>query len=175
MADRLVSWADPDARPIQQGKWGRPVPWGYQVPMIEAEAGFVTDDPVEPGHPADVAALGPALDRHPAPCGRAPDGVATDRGDDRAANEADCGQRGIRTIAIPQRGKKSRQRQRHARQRAFRRAQRWRAGGEGTMSRLKRRDGLRRSRYRGREPVTIGVGLGIFAHHVRRWAQRRSA
>ena len=52
IADRLVSLADPEARPIKKGKWGRPVPLGYQVPMIEAEDGFVTDDPVEQGHPA---------------------------------------------------------------------------------------------------------------------------
>jgi IS5 family transposase len=175
IADRVVSLADPDARPIKQGKLGRPVQFGYKVQIIEAEEGFVTDYTVEHGNPADVAALGPALDRHQAQFGRAPAIVAADRGYYSAANERDCEQRGIKTMAIPKRGKKSRQRQQQERQRAFRRAQRWRAGGEATISRLKRHYGLRRSRYRGHEAVAIGVGLGIFAHNVRRWAQRRSA
>jgi hypothetical protein len=33
----------------------------------------------------------------------------------------------------------------------------------------------RRSRYRGYDAVAAGIGLGIFAHNVRRWAQRRAA
>jgi hypothetical protein len=37
--------------------------------------------------------------------------------------------------------------------------------------RLKHKCGLARSRYRGYERVAAGVGLGIFAHNVRRWAQ----
>ncbi|POB10098.1 hypothetical protein CO251_11470 [Sulfobacillus sp. hq2] len=50
----------------------------------------------------------------------------------------------------------------------------WRAGGEATMSRLKRKYGLRRSRYRGYDAEATGIGLGIFAHNVRRWAQRQA-
>jgi IS5 family transposase len=78
----------------------------------------------------------------------------------------------MKTIAIPKRGKKSATRLAEERRPAFRRAQRWRAGGEGTISRLKRKYGLRRSRYREYEAVSTGIGLGIFAHNVRRWAQR---
>lgn len=68
--DRIVSLADPDARPIKKGKLGHPVPFGYKVQTIEAEAGGVTDYTGEHGNPADVAALIPARDRHRAPFGR---------------------------------------------------------------------------------------------------------
>jgi len=175
IADRVVSLADPDARPIKKGKLGQPVQFGYKVQIIEAEDGFITDYTVEKGNPSDVDALGPALDRHQTQFGRPPDIVATDRGYYSTANEEDCEKRRVRTVAIPKRGKKSAKRQQHERRPAFRRAQRWRAGGEATISRLKRKNGLRRSRYRGYEAVATGIGLGIFAHNVRRWAQRRAS
>ncbi|NMP25124.1 ISNCY family transposase [Sulfobacillus harzensis] len=173
--DRMVSVADPDARPIKKGKLGTPVQFGYKVQIMEAENGFVTDYSVSTGNPPDADALGPALDRHRAQFGRDPDIVATDRGYDSARNQQDCQDRDIGTIAIPKRGKKSGARIAAERKPAFRRAQRWRAGGEGTISRLKRKYGLRRSRYRGYDAVATGIGLGIFAHNVRRWAQRQAS
>jgi IS5 family transposase len=173
--DRMVSVADPDARPIKKGKLGKPVQFGYKVQIMEAENGFVTDYSVSTGNPPDADALGPALDRHRAQFGRDPDIVATDRGYDSARNQTDCHDRDIGTVAIPKRGKKSAARIAEERKPAFRRAQRWRAGGEGTISRLKRKYGLRRSRYRGYDAVATGIGLGIFAHNVRRWAQRQAS
>jgi hypothetical protein len=74
--------------------------------------------------------------------------------------------------ASPKRGKQSATRLAEERRPACRRAPRWRAGGEATISRLKRKHGLRRHRYRAYEAVATGVGLGIFTHNVRRWAQR---
>ncbi len=78
----------------------------------------------------------------------------------------------VKTGAIPKRGKKSAARQRTEHRPAFRCAQRWRVGGEGTISRLKRKYGLRRSRYRGPDRVTTGVGLGVFAHNLHRYSRR---
>ena len=138
----------------------------------EAEGGFVTGYTVEQGNPADVEAWIPALDQHRQQFGRDPALVATDRGYDSAANQQACRERPIRTVAIPQRGKKSAVRQRAEHRPAFRRAQRWRAGGEGPISRWKRKYGLRRSRYRGHDRVTAGVGLGVFAHNLHRYSRR---
>ena len=39
---------------------------------------------------------------------------------------------------------------------------------------LKRKYGLQRSPYRGYDAVATGIGLGIFAHNVCRWAQRQA-
>lgn len=170
--DRVVSLADPDARSIKKGKLGQPVQCGDQVQVWEADDGFVTGYTVEPGNPGEVEALIPALDQHRAQFGRDPAIVATDRGYDSATNQQACRDRPIRTVAIPKRGKKSVARQREAHRPAFRRAQRWRAGGEGTLSRLKRQYGWRRTRYRGHDRVTAGVGLGICAHHLHRYSRR---
>ena len=175
ITDRLVTVADPDARPIKKGKLGRPVQFGYTVQIVEAEAGFVTDYTVHRGNPNDVEALIPALDRHCTQFGRDPVIVATDRGYWSAANDQACRARRIRMVAIPKRGKKAAKRRTEERRPAFRRGQRGRAGGEATISRIKRQYGLRRSRYRGYDAVAMGIGLGIFTHNVRRWAQRQAS
>ncbi len=159
----MVSVADPDARHIKKGKLGHPVQFGYKVQIVEAENGFVTDYSVSTENPPDAEALGPALDGHRAQFGRDPAIVATDRSYDSAANQQDCQSRHIKTVAIPS----------AVRSRPFRRAQRWRAGGDGTISRLKRKYGLRRSRYRGYE--AMATGIGIFTHNVCRWSQRQTA
>ena len=78
--NRVVSGADPDARPIQKGKRGQPVQFGDKVQVAEAEGGLVTGYTVEQGNPADVEAWIPALDQHRQQFGRGPALVATDRG-----------------------------------------------------------------------------------------------
>lgn len=170
--DRVVSLADPDARPIVRGKLGKPVQFGYKAQIIEAEGGFVTDYTVEQGNPPDADALLPAVQRHKARFRRAPGILATDRGYDSSANQIGCRDLGVRNVAIPKRGKLSAERRRFQKRRSFRKAQAWRSGSEATISRLKRQYGLRRSRYRGYDRVAIGVGLAILAHNLRRAASR---
>ncbi len=167
--DRVVSIADPDARPIVKGKLGKPVQFGYKTQIIEAEGGFVTD---YRGNPPDADALLPAVHRHKTRFRRPPWVVATDRGYDKAANHTGCHDLGVRNVAIPKRGKVSADRRRFQQRRSFRRAQAWRSGSEATISRLKRGYGLRRSRYRGYDRVAAGVGLAILAHNLRRAATR---
>ena len=77
-------------------------------------------------------------------------------------------------VAIPKRGKQSAPRQAVERQSRFRRLQRWRAGGEGRISLVKRRYQLRRSRYRGESGTDWWVGMGILAANLE-WMRRRDA
>jgi len=169
--DRVVSLSDPDARPIKKGKLGQTVQFGYKVQLVEGEKGFVTDYTTEHGNPPDVDALVPALDRHNSMFGRYPDTVATDRAFSSFPNEEKCRERGIRVVAIPRRGRRSEERIAEEHSRSFRRANRWRSGIEARISVLKRRYGMRRSRYRGQERVAMGVGLSIFAYNTSRWVR----
>jgi len=65
---------------------------------------------------------------------------------------------------MPQRGRKSKQRQEHERQSWFR------AGQEGTISLLKRRYGMRRTRYRGGDGSRRWVGGAIWGYNLQRIA-----
>jgi IS5 family transposase len=74
--------------------------------------------------------------------------------------------RGVRRVVLPAQGRKSPARRAHERQRWFRRGQRWRTGCEGRISVLKRRHGLRRSRYHGHHGMHRWVGLGVIADNL---------
>jgi transposase, IS5 family len=59
--NRLVSLADPDARPIRKGKPGRPTEFGYSLLLAEDERGFIADHQLQRGNPPDAPQLVPAV------------------------------------------------------------------------------------------------------------------
>lgn len=59
----------------------------------------------------------------------------------------------------------------YEKERWYKRLQRFRAGIEGTISLLKRKYGLKRSRYKGTAGNRQWVGLGIMAYNLQRIAQ----
>jgi transposase, IS5 family len=64
--DRLVSLADPDARPIRKGKPQRPTEFGFTALVAEDERGFIADHQVHLGNPPDAPQLVPASSGSPA-------------------------------------------------------------------------------------------------------------
>jgi transposase, IS5 family len=52
--DRLVSLADPDARPICKGKPRSPTEFGYTLLVAEDERGFLADHQLQQGNPPDA-------------------------------------------------------------------------------------------------------------------------
>ena len=57
--DRLVSLADPDARPIRKGKPQHPTQFGYTLLLAEDERGFIGDHQLQQGNPPDAPQLVP--------------------------------------------------------------------------------------------------------------------
>jgi transposase, IS5 family len=98
--DRLVSLADPDARPIRKGKSGRPTEFGYTLLLAEDERGFVADHQVEQGNPPDAPQLVPAVRRVIAVTGRPPAAVVGDRGFGTAANDQAVAALGVRRVGL---------------------------------------------------------------------------
>lgn len=162
VTDRLVSVFDADARPIRKGNLRRPTEFGYKVVVADEDRGFITDYAVTPGNPADPTLLVPAVERHTERVGYAPKEVATDRGMARPTNERALTKLGVEHCSLPRTGPKPDS----ERSAWFRRLQRFRAGGEGRISLLKRKYGWRRSRLRGLEGVTTWVGWGAITHNL---------
>ena len=79
------------------------------------------------------------------------------------ANETIATELGVKRVVLPRTSKHS---QGKERTRWFRRALRWRTGCEGRISVLKRRHGLKRSRYRGLAGIDRWVGLGVIANNL---------
>jgi IS5 family transposase len=151
---------------IRKGKIAKPNEFGNLVTIQEAEHQIVTAFDIHAGRPADVTLWIPALDRHQAIFGRAPDLAAGDRGFSSARNEQAAIDRGVRRVVLPRQGATSAARRTHERQRWFRRGQRWRVGCEGRISVLKRRHGLRRCRYHGVDGMHRWVGFGVIADNL---------
>jgi IS5 family transposase len=164
--DKVLSVFEPHTEAIRKGKIAKPTEFGKLVTIQEAEHQIITAYEVHPTRPADMTLWTPALDRHVAMFGRAPDIAAGDRGFASAKNEDAAIRLGVRRVILPRPGRKTPARRAHERQRWFRRGQRWRVGCEGRISVIKRRHGLRRCRYHGPDGTARWVGLGVIANNL---------
>jgi transposase, IS5 family len=166
--DRLVSLADPDARPIRKGKPQHPTQFGYTLLLAEEERGFIADHRLQRGNPPDAPQLVPAVERVIAVTGQPPGTVVGDRGFGTAANDQALDAVGVRRVGLQRTGTPGKARQALERTRAFRRLRNWRVGIEARISHLKRSFGLRRTRLRRLPGARTWVGLGIFAYNLQR-------
>lgn len=163
---KVLSVFEPHTEAIRKGKHAKPTEFGQVVTIQEAEHQIVTAFAIHRGNPSDTTLWVPGLDRHRQIFGRAPTLATADRGFASTENEQAAETRGVRRVVLPVRGGKSESRRRYERQRWFRRGQRWRTGSEGRISVLKRRHGLRRCRYHGRDGMHRWVGLGVIADNL---------
>jgi IS5 family transposase len=166
--DRVVSLADPDARPIRKGKPGRPTEFGYTLLLAEDERGFIANHQVQQGNPPDAPQLLPAVGRVIAVTGRLPGTVVGDRGFGTAANDQAVAALGVRRVGLQRNGTPGKARLALERTRRFKRMRNWRVGIEARISHLKRAFGLRRTRLRRLGGARIWVGLGVFAYNLQR-------
>jgi IS5 family transposase len=119
--DRLVSLADPDARPIRKGKPRAPTQFGYTLLVAEDERGFIADHQLQRGNPPDAPQLVPAVERVIAVTGRAPGTVVGDRGFGTAANDQALEALGVRRVGLQRTGTPGKARLAVERTRRFRR------------------------------------------------------
>ncbi|MDI6814279.1 MAG: ISNCY family transposase [Desulfitobacteriaceae bacterium] len=166
LPQRVVSLFDPEARPIKRGKLKEPCEFGYKVLLAEAEKGIITDYQVLTENLPDNALLEGVVLRHRENFDRPPQALTADRGFSDKTKEEELRRQGVAKIAIPCRGKRSKSREEYEEQPWFKRLYRWRAGCEATISLLKRKYGLRRSRLRGHRGASIWAGWGVLAHNV---------
>jgi transposase, IS5 family len=158
--DRLVSLADPDARPIRKGKPQHPTQFGYTLLVAEDERGFIADHQLQQGNPPDAPQLVPAVERVIAVTGKAPGTIVGDRGFGTAANDQALEALGVKRIGLQRTGTPGKARLALERTRRFRRLRNWRVGVQARISHLKRAFGLGRTRLRRLGGARTGPGLG---------------
>lgn len=166
--DRLISILDRHARPICRGKLAKMVEFGYKVLITEVENGVVAAYQVLKGNPADVTLALPAIDQLKKLFGRAPVEVATDKGFTSDENERKMKRKGVKRVSMPKKGKRSKRRDKIEKSPWFRRLQRWRAGGEATIGRLKRSYAMDRSYLLGYDGTATWVGFSVFTANLHR-------
>jgi len=163
---KIVSLFEPQTEVIRKGKAGKPTEFGKLAKIQEAENQIVTHYEVFDERPSDSALLTPSIEKHIEQFGRAPRLATADAGFFSAANEAQAEELGVERVAVPSQSTKSPQRKQRQKKRWFKNAQKWRTGCEGRISVLKRRHGMRRSRYKGTDGMRRFVGLGVVADNV---------
>jgi IS5 family transposase len=162
---RVVSLHDPDARPIAKGRLGKPVEFGYKAQITDNSDGIVVDLAVFKGNPNDELLLVPAIERIKAMFGRAPKVVTADRGYGSAGVENGLAEIGVKTIAIPRKGRPGTARRSVESARSFRSFVKWRTGSEGRISHLKHAYGLERTVLDGIAGASTWCGWGVLAHN----------
>jgi len=165
-ASRLVSFHDPDARPIRKGRLGKPVEFGYKAQVVDNGDGVILDHSVEIGNPADAPQLAPAIARITRRAGHAPRAVTADRGYGYASVENDLHDQGVRHVAIPRASKPSAARREFEHRKAFRTKIKWRTGCEGRINHLKRSYSWNRTELTTLTGARTWCGHGVFAHNL---------
>ena len=163
ITDRLVSIADPDARPIRKGKLGKPTEFGYVTQIAEVTEntrrgarGFILPAATRPGNPAENTLLGDTmteLDR----LGIRPRELVCDGGFQAGATRDTVPENTSVFISGRHEPGSRRTRKRQAR---------YRTGIEGRISHLKRGYGLRRSRLKGHNGQQTNTGWGILTYNL---------
>jgi IS5 family transposase len=148
---KVLSLFEPHTEVIRKGKAHKSNEFGRLVRIDEVENGIVSGYQVLEGNPDDHTAWMPALQHHRACFGRAPEMATGDRGFFSAKNERAAQELGVKKVALPARGPLSVKRVKQQKQRWFRRALRWRAGCEATISTLKHPFSMLRATYK-RDP-----------------------
>jgi transposase, IS5 family len=163
---KVLSLFEAHTEVIRKGKAHKPNEFGRLVRIDEVENGIVSGYQVLAGNPADTAAWIPALQQHQACFGQAPAMATGDRGFFSAKNEEEAHALGVKKVALPGRGRLSASRSQQQKQRWFRRALRWRAGGEATISTLKHPFSMGRATYKGDRGFQRYVGWCVITKNL---------
>jgi IS5 family transposase len=167
ISDRLISLADPDARPIRKGKLGKPNEFGYVSHICEitehtqtGARGLILPAPTRIGNPGEDTLLPDTLTQLTR-LGIAPKEIALDGGFNTGATLQALDDQGMEPDRVFISG-----RQQPGSRRTQRRLQRYRTGAEGRISHLKRQYGLGRSRLKGEQGHQIWTGWAILAYNA---------
>jgi len=173
--EKLLSIFEEHTAIIRRGKARKQTEFGRKVWLSEVEGGIVSGFRILEGNAGDEAQLEPTLEDHLRLFGKVPELVAADRGVHSRENEQIAKQMGVKKVCLPKAGKKSTEREEHERQRWYKRARRFRAGIEGRISVMKRRQYLGRCRDKGEEGFGRWVGWGVLVANLDAIAQTLAA
>src|SRR5215204_2368380 len=158
--EKLVSLFEEHTSIIRRGKARNTTEFGRKVWLSEVDGGIVSGFWILEGNAGDEAQLRPALR------GRGDVHSAADRNVHSKENERLAKELGLKKVCLPKAGKKSTERKEYEQQRWFKRARRFRAGIEGRISVMKRREHLGRCRDKGEEGFGRWVSWGVLSSNL---------
>ncbi|MFQ5512693.1 MAG: transposase [Candidatus Krumholzibacteriia bacterium] len=151
---------------LKRGKAAKPIEFGHMIQIQQVEGKFITDYEVFEKKPVEHQLVEPALERHKELFGKYPDEIAGDKGYYEHMEQIERLSGIVDVVAIGKKGKRTQEQTRRETDPAFRHAQRFRAGVEGTISFLKRVLRLFRCYNKGWEHYVATVGATVLAHNL---------
>lgn len=173
---KVLSLFEPHTQVIRKGKAHKPNEFGRLVRIDEVENGIVSGYQVLEGNAADTNSWLPALEQHQARFGHVPQMATADRGFFSMQNERQAEALGVAKVALPAPGRLSNKRTKRQKQSWFKRALRWRAGCEATISTLKHPFSMLRATYKGEPGFQRYVGWSVITKNlvsIARFLERR--
>lgn len=165
ITDRIVSLADPEARPIRKGKAGKPTEFGYVAQICEltpstkpGSRGLITPAATAAGNPGENTLLPQTVAEIEA-LALEPKEVALDGGFGHHKSEQQLESLGLERLSVAGRRESGSATTK-------RRLRRYRTGVEGRISHLKRGYGMGRARLKGDQGQRIWTGWGILAYNL---------
>ena len=166
IAQRIVSFHDPEVRPIRKGKLNKAVKFGRTLQLVQDRSGIIVHYEIHRGNPSDRTELLSVLRQAKAAVGIKPKELAADRGYYSSENVLKLSKAGIEKVGIPKVGRLSNSERSHQRKKWFRQLQRFRCGIEASISMLKRKFGLGRVLAKGSAATAIWTGWAIFSYNL---------
>lgn len=164
---KIVSLFEPHTAIIQRGK--RPphdTEFGRKLWYSEVDGGIISEYRILSGNPPDDQPWGSSLKQHLQLFGHPPEVATADRGVYSPENERIARQLGVKQVALPQPGTKTKRRQKYEKQKWFKAALRSRIGIEGRISGLQCARKLDRCLNRGEEGLARWIGWRIITNNL---------
>jgi IS5 family transposase len=163
---KLFSIFEPHTELLIRGKAGKPVEFGHMIQIQQVRQKFITDYDAFEKKPVEHQLLKPALKHHRELFGRDPKNLAADKGYYESMEALAALREHVDVVAIGKKGNRTPAETELEHEPAFRHAQRFRAGVEGTISFLKRVLGLLRCFNKGWNHFAATVGATVFSHNL---------
>ena len=165
--EKLYSIFEPHTELLKRGKAGKPIEFGHMVAIEQVEGCFITGYSVFERRPIDYSLVEPALQNHKKLFGSLPSELSADRGFHEHSRVTEELQKRIPLVSIPKSGGHRSQADRERETTlAFKLAQAFRAGVEGSISYLKRALRMFRCFNKGWKQYVSTVGATIFTHNL---------
>ena len=163
--EKLFSVFEPHTELLKRGKAGKPIEFGHMIQIQQVKEKFITDYGVYERKPVEPKLLATALVSHRSLFGVNPTCLTADKGYFERET-VDALEQKIEMVSIAKKGKRTPAQTAREHDPAFRHAQRFRAGVEGTISYLKRVLGLSRCFSKGWTHYQSAIGTSIFTHNL---------
>lgn len=165
-AERIFSIFEDHTELHKRGKSRQPIEFGHLVTLGQTQEKFISYYMVEEQSRHDTVHKDEAIEDHKKKFGSYPKRFAADKNYHVSPEDTQEWEKEIDVYSVGKKGRRDDEETKREHSEAFRSAQRFRAGSEGSISVLKRAFGLKRCLNRGFKSFAATIGCLVFCHNL---------